>query len=97
MDNVCRANSFYKPIPGRGKNQETVTKFGEIFLKNLFNDLNVLLDTMTLASVYCISLLTWAFRKEMVATVKTNSKPCVEEIAISSPRSEVQFPTVLDP
>lgn len=88
MDNIRRANSFYKPIPGRGrkKNQETVTKFGEIFLKNLINDLNVLLGAM-LASVYCISLLTWVFRKEMVATVNSNGKPCGEEIAISSLKS----------
>lgn len=63
----------------------------------MINDLNVLLDAMMLVSIYYISLLTWVFRKEMVTTVKTNSNPCVEEIAISSLRSAVQFPTVLDP
>lgn len=63
----------------------------------MIDDLNVLLDAMMLVSIYCISLLTWVFRKEMVTTVKTNGKPCVEEIAISSLRSAVQFPTVLDP
>lgn len=63
----------------------------------MIDDLNVLLDAMMLVSIYCISLLTWVFRKEMVTTVKTNDNPCVEEIAISSLRSAVQFPTVLDP
>lgn len=63
----------------------------------MINGLSVLLDAMMLVSVDYISLLTWVFRKEMVTTVKTNGKPWVEEIAISSLRSAVQFPMVLDP